>query len=129
VEEYCDSAFHKSYFQLTYSEIVFHVADLSMVEINERPEDVVLPPFLKRLPGRPKKNRRKEPWECPQTGTAAKRSSTVRCDNCKRTCQRAPVGSNKKASESSRHVAYSTIMLFDFECLYIELYDNSMLKW
>jgi hypothetical protein len=93
---------------LAYSDIIHPVPDLMMVELNERPEDVVLPPLLKRLPGRPKKNRRKEPWEGTETGTVAKRSSTVRCVNCKqlghnkRTCQRAPVGSNKRRTSSTQ---------------------------
>lgn len=58
--------------------------------------------MLKRLPGRPRKNRRKEPGETTAGSGQARRSTTVRCDNCKqlghnkRTCQRAPVASRKR---------------------------------
>ncbi|GAV91949.1 hypothetical protein CFOL_v3_35334 [Cephalotus follicularis] len=56
--------------------------------------DLIQPPPLKRLPGRPTVNRKREAGE-PVAGI--KRSSTVRCGICgglahnKRKCQRAPV--------------------------------------
>ncbi|KAL0307661.1 UNVERIFIED_CONTAM: hypothetical protein Sangu_3017100 [Sesamum angustifolium] len=49
----------------------------------------LLPPIVRRMPGRPKKNRRKEPGEAPNV---VRRSNMVRCKVCndlghnKRTC-------------------------------------------
>ena len=78
-----------------------------MVDIHENPEDVILPPVLRRLPGRPRKNRRREPGEGPSGVGTARRSATVRCDICKqfghnkRTCQRDSVAATRSATRST----------------------------
>ncbi|KAG5550083.1 hypothetical protein RHGRI_015138 [Rhododendron griersonianum] len=65
------------------------------------------PPPLRRMPGRPRKNRRREADEAPAGASHMKRSQTLRCTNCKefghnrRTCQRAPV--KKKKGANSQH--------------------------
>jgi len=66
---------------MCYDEIIHPVPDLSMVEIIEQDVDVVQPPPLKRLPGRPRKNRRLEEGES-MTQVVGKRSTTVKCSNC-----------------------------------------------
>ena len=93
---FCDHHYTKACYQWTYFDIIHPVPDLSMVEYREDPEDIVLPLHLKSLPGRPRKNRRHEPGEGPSGPGVARRSTTMRCDNCKqfghnkRTCQRDP---------------------------------------
>nr|XP_027066437.1 uncharacterized protein LOC113692247 [Coffea arabica] len=68
----------------------------------------VLPPPLRRAPGRPRVNRRRGPDEPGQS--VAKRSTTMRCGNCKafghntRTCQRAPVRQKSTSSSGTNKV-------------------------
>ncbi|KAK4426965.1 hypothetical protein Salat_1465300 [Sesamum alatum] len=54
----------------------------------------LLPPIIRRMPGRPKKNRRKEPSEAPN---AVRRSNMVRCKVCN------DHGHNKRTCPVSRH--------------------------
>jgi len=46
-----------------YHEVVHSVPDFNMVNIQEDAVDIVLPPSLKRLLGRPRKNKRLEDGE------------------------------------------------------------------
>ena len=106
MHDYCDVAYSRDSFLKAYEEIIHPVPALSMVEIHEDLKDIVMPPVLKRLPSRPKKNRRREQGEV----IGGKRSSTVKCCNCKafghnkRTCQRAPVATRKKVSTQTVNV-------------------------
>ncbi|KAG5553273.1 hypothetical protein RHGRI_011212 [Rhododendron griersonianum] len=66
------------------------------------------PPPLRRMPGRPRKKRRREADEAPAGASHMKRSQTLRCTNCKefghnrRTCQRAPVKKKKGANSQGQ---------------------------
>lgn len=63
--------------------------------------DVLEPPPLRRLPGRPRKNRRREVDDAAAGTSESRRSQTIKCSNCqhfghnKRSCQRAPVAKKK----------------------------------
>ena len=111
MEEYCDSHYLKACHQLTYFEIIRPVPDLSMAEIHEDPKNVMLPPPLRRLPGRPRKNRRRKSSEGALGPGVTKRSITIRCDTCKRfshnnrKCQRALVAATRSNSRSSKVTA------------------------
>ena len=85
-----------------------HLNQLARLEEREKrriievdPQTIILPLKLKRNPGRPRKERIREPDE---VGPSAerKRSYTIRCKNClqlghnKRSCQRAPVSARVK---------------------------------
>ena len=78
MEEFCDQHCNKSCYQLTYGDIIYPIPDLSIVDIRENPEDVILPPVLRRLPRRPRKNRRREPGQGLSSARTAKRSAIVR---------------------------------------------------
>jgi hypothetical protein len=79
-----------------------------MVEIIEDPRNVILPLALKRLLGRPRKNRRKEPGESQGGQFASRRSTTVRCVTCKqlghnkRTCLRDSASNLRGGSGGSK---------------------------
>ncbi|KAK4388555.1 hypothetical protein Sango_2462100 [Sesamum angolense] len=80
--------------------------------INYRREDVesYVTVVIKRMPGRPKKSRRKEPGEAPN---AVKRSSIVRCKTCnelghnRRTCPSIQVRNSGR--DSDLHVPLSQL--------------------
>ncbi|XP_043717917.1 uncharacterized protein LOC122665848 [Telopea speciosissima] len=123
VEDYCDGCYSKQRYLVTYANMIHplpNIQDLS----KEGPQGVVQPPKLKRLPGRPHKNRRREPSE----GAPAdfrKRSRTVRCEKCKelghnkRRCERAPVkekGASSSNTSRPRKVVYGSsnnVMCFE----------------
>ncbi|KAF7832248.1 uncharacterized protein G2W53_014581 [Senna tora] len=69
--------------------------------LNTLEEIDLLPPPLRRLPGRPKKSRRREKDEAPPSDVRRK-LSTIKCTNCgqlghnKRSCQRAPIKAKEK---------------------------------
>ena len=128
MEKFCDSHYYKSCYQLTYADIIHPVPDLSTVEINESPKDVVKPPYLKRLPGRPRKNRRREVDEGSSGPGTIRRSTTVRCDTCKqfghnkRTCQWTPIAARKYAtstSTSKKVIVLESFINFTFSILYL----------
>lgn len=47
-------------------------------------DEDVEPPSLRRLPSRPRKNRRREPGKQPTSLNVARRSNTIKCQTCKR---------------------------------------------
>ncbi|KAF7826730.1 putative transcription factor interactor and regulator CCHC(Zn) family [Senna tora] len=99
-EDYCDSYYSKEKYTTTYSGLVSPLPDLNTLE-----EVEVLPPPLRRFPGRPKKSRRREKDEVAPSDVR-RRLSTVKCTNCemlgqnKRSCQRAPVKAKKRKQNS-----------------------------
>ena len=70
--------------------------------------DAVQPPPLRRMPGRPRKNRVREEDEGAAATSIIRRSNTVRCCICKeighnkRTCQRAPVRGGRGKGTTQR---------------------------
>ncbi|XP_043697286.1 uncharacterized protein LOC122648089 [Telopea speciosissima] len=87
---YCDPCYSVERYKLAYREVIHPLTSLDELAVVPG-DDMVLPPPLKRQPGRPKKNRR-EPGE-PDPSDFRRRSNAVRCDVCKqighnsRTCQ------------------------------------------
>ncbi|KAL4643744.1 hypothetical protein ACB092_02G114100, partial [Castanea dentata] len=55
---------------------------LDLNDINA--DEDVEPPSLRRLPSRPRKNRRREPGKQPTGLNVARRSNTIKCQTCKR---------------------------------------------
>jgi len=106
IEQYIDDAFKKTTYLKAYNDIFHPVPDISMVDFSNDGIDLLQPAVLKRLPGRPRKNRRLEEGESKPVG-ATKRSNTVECRNCNyfgynsRTCQRAPVATKKKGKRTT----------------------------
>ncbi|KAK4413663.1 hypothetical protein Salat_2779100 [Sesamum alatum] len=75
VESYCDSRFSLSAYMKAYKYSIHPVPDHTFWPLGvDVSHPTLLPPVVKRMPGRPKKNRRKEPSEAP---TTVKRSSMV----------------------------------------------------
>ena len=97
LENYCEVWFTKDMYLKTYSHLIHPIPDVkrwpSMPEVLPT---TVLPPPLRRAPGRPRVNRRREADETACTAQA-KRSNTLKCGNCgafghnKRTCKGQPV--------------------------------------
>ncbi|XP_052113691.1 uncharacterized protein LOC107473343 [Arachis duranensis] len=104
VENYCDAYYHKDKYIITYYGLHSPLPDLDTLD-----DTNVLPPSLRRLPGRPRKSRIREKDE--DAPSNARRISTVRCSNCKdlghnrKGCQRAPEIS---ASESQTSMIKQT---------------------
>ncbi|RYR78062.1 hypothetical protein Ahy_A01g002815 [Arachis hypogaea] len=100
VENYCDAYYHKDKYIIAYFGLHSPLPDLDTLD-----DTNVLPPPLRRLPGRPRKSRIREKDE--DAPSNARRISTVRCSNCKdlghnrKGCQRAPVRAKKARQEIS----------------------------
>ncbi|XP_043705494.1 uncharacterized protein LOC122655357 [Telopea speciosissima] len=100
---YCDPCYSVERYKLAYREVIHPLTSLDEWEVVPG-DDMMLPPPLKRQPGRPKKNKR-EPSE-PDPSDFRRRSNTVRCDVCKqighnsRTCQGGAMKRNDDASGS-----------------------------
>ncbi|KAL0400137.1 UNVERIFIED_CONTAM: hypothetical protein Sradi_2357000 [Sesamum radiatum] len=79
LENFTDNMFKKERYMGAYSYIIHPIPDLSFwpQDIDVNPTNLK-PPISKRLPGRPKKSRRKEPGET----VVVKRSNLIRCKKC-----------------------------------------------
>ncbi|KAL0432015.1 UNVERIFIED_CONTAM: hypothetical protein Sradi_0827500 [Sesamum radiatum] len=66
LESFCDSRFSKENYMKAYSYCIHPVPDPTFwpQDLEVEPTNL-LPPIVRRMPGRPKKNRRKEPGEAP----------------------------------------------------------------
>ncbi|XP_027150542.1 uncharacterized protein LOC113750795 [Coffea eugenioides] len=96
LEDYCDQWFSKDIYLKAYASMIHPIPhEKRWPPMDEITPKFVLPPPLRRAPGRPRVNRRREADEGPSS--QPKRSSTLKCGNCgqfghnMRTCQRAPV--------------------------------------
>ncbi|KAF8414335.1 hypothetical protein HHK36_002336 [Tetracentron sinense] len=76
IDDYCDGYYSKETYLKAHGGIVHPLSDESTWLVGNH--DQVEPPSLRRLPGRPKKNRRRELDE-PTTGSQSCRSSTIKC--------------------------------------------------
>lgn len=106
VDDYCDPYYNKEKYTTTYSRLVSPLPDPNTLE-----EENVLPPPLRRLPRRPKKNRRREKDE-DAPSNARRLLSTIKCSNCgnlghnKRSCQRAPTKQQRTKQVLSRSLYF-----------------------
>nr|XP_027109085.1 uncharacterized protein LOC113728936 [Coffea arabica] len=97
LEKYYGVWFTKDMYLKTYSHMIHPIPHMKRwPPMPEVLPTTVLPPPLRRAPGRPRVNRRREADETACTAQA-KRSNTLKCGNCgafghnKRTCKGAPV--------------------------------------
>ncbi|KAF7145405.1 hypothetical protein RHSIM_Rhsim04G0059700 [Rhododendron simsii] len=98
IEEGCDQSFMIDAYLKTHGGMIHPVRDQRMWEpIQGHQLD---PPPLRRMPGRPRKNRRREADEEP-AGTSQTKSICNEFGHNKRTCQRAPVKQKKSAMGAS----------------------------
>ena len=101
-EKYCHQFLTKEDYLRTYSENINLIPDEVTCPIVEH--DPILPPLIRRMPDRPKKNRRREPNEPPLT-SQSKRSTILRCCICKdfghnkRTCPQYSSGPSGSSNE------------------------------
>ncbi|XP_027102956.1 uncharacterized protein [Coffea arabica] len=111
LENYCEVWFTKDMYLKTYSHMIHPIPHVKrwppMPEV--LPTTVLSPP-LRRAPGRPRVNRRREVDETACT-TQEKRSSTLKCGNCgafghnKRTCKGAPVQKSSSNTTPTEQMA------------------------
>ncbi|XP_071902604.1 uncharacterized protein [Coffea arabica] len=120
LEKYCDPLFTIEVYQRTYSGMINPVSDeRNWPDMPEVTLATLLPPPLRRAPGRPKKNRRREADEDASLAQIG-RSKAFRCSLCqsyghnKRTCERVPVKAKKgsNASSSQDHVSGNVPVVF-----------------
>ncbi|XP_043694057.1 uncharacterized protein LOC122644729 [Telopea speciosissima] len=91
LETYCDAYYNMQKYMASYSRFIAPIPTLDGLREYVM-NYVVQPPHLKRMPGRPHVNRRREQDEAP-AAEFRKMSRTVRCDNCKQ------LGHNKRRCE------------------------------
>ena len=73
VEIYCDEYLTSFTYLKAYGEIIHPLPNLNDINVDEEVE----PPILRRLPGRRRKNRKREPGEQPTGLNVARRSNTI----------------------------------------------------
>ncbi|KAL0325623.1 UNVERIFIED_CONTAM: hypothetical protein Sradi_5131600 [Sesamum radiatum] len=76
LDSYCDSRFFKENYMKAYKYSIHPVPDQTFWPHGVDVTPTLLPPIIKRMPGRPKKSRRKEQGEEPN---AIRRSNMVKC--------------------------------------------------
>ncbi|XP_028086309.1 uncharacterized protein LOC114287232 [Camellia sinensis] len=110
LETYCDTMYYKHIYFKAYGEIIHPMHDESLW--GPVLGDELKPPPLKRMPGRPRKSRRREVDEA----APSKRSCTVKCIICKgighnkRTCQRAPIRGREMGTNESAQRGIGTVV-------------------
>ncbi|KAK4422947.1 hypothetical protein Salat_1877300, partial [Sesamum alatum] len=93
IELYTDPSFHKSMYMKAYSQKIHGIPDSTFWPSSNVYPTSILPPSIKRMPGRPKKHKRREVGE----GSGVRKPSALKCSKCghtghnKRTCGGPPV--------------------------------------
>ena len=77
IEYYCDESYNNQMYLNAYSYVISPLLDLAILK-----EIELLPPKLKRLPIRPRANRKRQEDEGPISNLAQK-IATLKCNNCK----------------------------------------------
>lgn len=117
VEKFTDKSYRKEKYMLSYAELIHPIPDHRLwPPLEDVVPQTLMPPELRRLPGRPRKNRRREAWESANTGgedgpanPTQYRVSRGRCKICgeighnKRTCQRAQGGTQSSQGKKRKH--------------------------
>ncbi|KAK4421759.1 hypothetical protein Salat_2126500 [Sesamum alatum] len=104
LESFTQPSFSKENYMKAYSHMIQAIPNPQFWPPMTLEPVTILPPPLKRLPGRPRVNRRREVGE----DGAVKRSGPIKCSKCfglghnTRTCQRAPVRQRKKIRSSQQ---------------------------
>ncbi|KAK4417462.1 hypothetical protein Salat_2571800 [Sesamum alatum] len=104
LESFTHPSFSKENYMKAYSHMIQAIPDPQFWPPMTLAPATILHPPLKRLPGRPRVNRRREVGE----DGAVKRSGPIKCSKCfglghnTRTCQRAPVRQRKKRRSSQQ---------------------------
>ncbi|KAL0442115.1 UNVERIFIED_CONTAM: hypothetical protein Sradi_0150400 [Sesamum radiatum] len=110
LDSYCDSRFFKENYMKAYKYSIHPVPDQTFWPHGVDVTPTLLPPIIKRMPGRPKKNRRKEQGEEPN---AIRKSNMVKCKVCnelghnRRTCPNIQVQNSGR--DSDLHVPLSKL--------------------
>ncbi|KAK4389584.1 hypothetical protein Sango_2295400 [Sesamum angolense] len=99
IEVYIDRSFSKEKYMMAYTHVIHPIPDVKFWKnLDDVQPSTILPPPLRRLPGRPRKSRRKETGE----QSNVKPGIAMRCTICheighnKRTCQRTTVGASQR---------------------------------
>ncbi|KAK4411848.1 hypothetical protein Sango_0257800 [Sesamum angolense] len=110
LDSYCDSRFFKENYMKAYKYCIHSVPDQTFWPHGVDVTPTLLPPIIKRMPGRPKKSRRNEQGEEPN---AIRRSNMVKCKVCnelghnRRTCPNIQVQNSGR--DSDLHVSLSKL--------------------
>ncbi|XP_027157668.1 uncharacterized protein LOC113759300 [Coffea eugenioides] len=112
LESYCEHWFSRDKYLKTYSSMIHPIPDEKMWPPMPYVTPVtVLPPSLRRAPGRPKTKRRREHDE-EQSASQPKRLCYIKCGNCgsfdhnKRSCQGAHVQNKKNGNRTTGQQSY-----------------------
>ncbi|KAK4389214.1 hypothetical protein Sango_2258400 [Sesamum angolense] len=99
IEVYIDRSFSKEKYMMAYTHVIHPIPDVKFWKnLDDVQPSTILHPPLRRLPGRPRKSRRKETGE----QSNVKPGLAMRCTICheighnKRTCQRTTVGASQR---------------------------------
>ncbi|KAL0334140.1 UNVERIFIED_CONTAM: hypothetical protein Sangu_1570200 [Sesamum angustifolium] len=99
IEVYIDISFSKEKYMMAYTHVIHPIPDVKFWKnLDDVQPSTILPPPLRRLPGRPRKSRRKETGD----QSNVKPGIAMRCTICheighnKRTCQRTAVGASQR---------------------------------
>ena len=103
VERYVDHYYSTSIYCTTYQELIHPMPELDEEDRNGYPR--VDPPKLKRLPGRPRRARKRGPDEDRGGQSDARRSNTVKCSICKQ------FGHNKKGCQRDKTAREKVCMI------------------
>lgn len=104
LEDYIANCYSVEEFKKTYSYFLEPVEGMNSWRMSDRPK-LKAPGYI-RMPGRPKKERRREATEAPKGSRMSKVGTVIRCGKCKQighnksTCQRHAVASTTAASQS-----------------------------
>nr|XP_016461892.1 PREDICTED: uncharacterized protein LOC107785169 [Nicotiana tabacum] len=77
---YISHWYHKSTYLKAYSTFIQPVSNMQMWPTSTNPP--IEPPPIKKMPGRPKKKRRREETEHPTSGKLSRRGMEMTCSNC-----------------------------------------------
>ncbi|XP_027075839.2 uncharacterized protein [Coffea arabica] len=125
LESYCEHWFSRDKYLKTYSSMIHPIPDEKMwPPMPYVTPVIVLPPPLRRAPGRPKTKKRREHDEG-QSVSQPKRHCYIKCGNCgsfghnKRSCQGAPVQNKKNGNRTTgQQVLYVLQLLLNVIILY-----------
>lgn len=79
-DDYVHMYFHKHTFEITYS---YYIQPINGVDLWPNTEmEPILPPLIKKLPGRPKKQRKRDPDEPSSSTKVSKKYSVMKCSKC-----------------------------------------------